>query len=82
MAAFVTDRSVAIGDVKLPPDQPTVMPASVEELLTVYQGWGNDVVRLLACMSKPNKWYINIVHPFLETYVKGNIALMGDSVRR
>lgn len=82
IVAFVTDRSTALGEVSLPPDQPTVVPVSVEEVLTAYDGWGDDVVKLLSCITNPNKWFINIVYPPLETYVKGNIALTGDAVRR
>ncbi|KAJ3558545.1 hypothetical protein NM688_g857 [Phlebia brevispora] len=79
IVAFAADRTIKIGDVNLPPERPTVVPASVKEMLEVYDGWGNDVVRLLGCMIKANKWYVNVVYPPLKTYVKGKVALMGDA---
>lgn len=35
---------------------------------------------LLGCIQKPSKWSLHAVYPPLETYVSGNIALIGDSV--
>lgn len=52
----------------------------MEEILAQYEGWGPDVVNLLKCIKQPNKWYINVVDPPLESYVKGRVALVGDAV--
>ncbi len=50
-------------------------------LFKEYEGWGPDVEALLKCMpDKPGKWSIHVVHPPLESYAKGRIALLGDAV--
>ena len=47
-----------------------------------YEGWGPDVAALIKCMpEKPNKWSIHVVHPPLDSFVKGRVALIGDAVR-
>lgn len=76
----MADRTVGIGEKNLRPDQPIVVPVSCAELMNVFHGWGDDVIRLLGCMVKATKWSINVVYPHLETYVKRNVALVGDAV--
>ncbi|KAJ3557014.1 hypothetical protein NM688_g1702 [Phlebia brevispora] len=61
------------------PESPTVIPATPEELLAEFDGWGSDVMGLLSCVKKTDKWLINVVHPALESYVNGRIALLGDA---
>ena len=78
--AFVTDRSVPIGALKRPADEAWVAPSTQEELLREYEGWGSDVLKVLGCIQKPNKWMIHVVHPPLHSYVKDRVALLGDAV--
>jgi hypothetical protein len=78
--AFACNRQTPIGSVEIPPGQPWVTPVSEQDLLDEFSGWGSDVITLLGCIRKPSKWCIHAVHPPLETYVNGNIALIGDSV--
>ncbi|KAI0697527.1 FAD/NAD-P-binding domain-containing protein [Cytidiella melzeri] len=79
IVAFVIDRTVEIGDVTLPSGQPLVVPVTKEEMLKEYEGWGSDVIGILSCVEDPNKWYINVVYPPLQSYVKGKVALLGDA---
>ncbi|KAI0347664.1 FAD/NAD-P-binding domain-containing protein [Trametopsis cervina] len=79
IVAFVVDRSIEVGSTRLAEGQPTVVPVTKEELLHEYEGWGPDVINLLSCIEQPNKWYINVVYPPLETYVNDRIALLGDA---
>jgi len=79
VVAFVTDRSVEIGQANLPPEEPWVTPVTKEELLEQYAGWGSDVTGLLGCIQNPNKWSIHVVSPPLKSYVNKRIALLGDA---
>lgn len=80
LVAFVADHNSSIGEHNLPPDAPRVVPVDTEALVKEYQGWGNEVTTLLSCAKEPSKWIIDVVYPPLQTYVKGRIALLGDSV--
>ncbi len=82
VVAFVTDRSVEIGEANLAPGRPWVTPVPQSEMLAEYAGWGPDVIRLLGCIREPNKWSIHVVYPPFRSYVKGQIALLGDAVSR
>jgi len=79
VVAFAADHTVPIGSVELPAGQRWVEYVSQDELLQVYEGWGSDVIRVLKCIAKPSKWYIHVVYPPLDSYVKGRIALIGDA---
>lgn len=57
-----------------------VQPATQEEMLAEYDGWGPDVIRLLQCIPNPDKWSINVLYPPLQSYSRANIALIGDAV--
>lgn len=71
-----------MGSVSLPEDKPWVEQVPREELLAAFEGWGPDVCRLLACMpEKTLKWSVPVVHPPLEAYAKGHVAILGDAVR-
>ena len=61
-------------------DGPWVVPATRDELLKEYEGWGSDVLKILGCIQNPSKWMIHVVNPPLQTYVKGRVALLGDAV--
>ncbi|KAF7294726.1 Salicylate hydroxylase [Mycena indigotica] len=76
VVAFATDNSVPVGSVEV--NGPWVQPASQQELLDRYEGWGPDVMIILKQLKTPNKWYIHTLAP-LETFVKGKVALIGDA---
>ena len=80
IVAFVANHDKAIGEENIPPDAPRVVPVDTETLVKEYQGWGNEVTTLLSCAKEPSKWIIDVVYPPLQSYVKGRVALLGDSV--
>lgn len=77
----MTDRSVPLGSIERPKDEPWVVPVTQEEMLAEYEGWGSDVQKILGCIRTPSKWMIRVVQP-LSSYVKGTVALLGDAVSR
>ncbi|KAH8099305.1 hypothetical protein BXZ70DRAFT_943202 [Cristinia sonorae] len=79
VVAFATDRTLNIGEAPRPEGEPWVLPLSTNELLAEYKGWGSDVLKILGCIQAPSKWLIHVVYPPLSSYVKGRIALLGDS---
>ena len=79
--AFKADYDIPIGSVSLKPDQPTVEPASQEELLEIFADWGSDVIKIMKCVQSVSKWSIQMVDPPLQSYSKGGVALVGDAVR-
>lgn len=80
VVAFVKDHTVAVGSANLPEGHPSVVPSSQEVLMQEFAGYGPDVLGVLRCINNPNKWYINVIHPPLQSYVKGRVALIGDAV--
>ncbi|KIM88945.1 hypothetical protein PILCRDRAFT_245641 [Piloderma croceum F 1598] len=79
IVAFARNRQIPMGFIEIPPGQSWVTPVSKQDLLDEFSGWGSDVMALLGCIQKPSKWSLHAVYPPLETYVSGNIALIGDS---
>lgn len=80
MVAFVIDRTVDVGEANLPEGQPWVVPVTTDALLQEYAGWGPDVMGILKSIDNPTKWHVHVLHPPLDSYVKGRIALLGDAV--
>lgn len=79
IVAFSTDRTPG-GDLKGPePGQPWVVPATQDEMLSHFEGWGPQVTELLSNITHPNKWFLHMQDPPLETYVNGKIAILGDA---
>ncbi|KAH9858330.1 FAD/NAD-P-binding domain-containing protein [Lenzites betulinus] len=80
VVAFSARYDIPIGSANLPEGAPWVQEVSKDELKGVYEGWGPDIAAILECMpEKPSKWSIHVVHPPLDTYVKGLVALLGDA---
>ncbi|KAI0935590.1 hypothetical protein AcV5_010477 [Taiwanofungus camphoratus] len=79
IVAFVADRTVPMGSVALAPGAPWVTPVSQEEVVKAYDGWSSDVHAILKCIQQPSKWSIHVVHPHLDSFVKGRTALIGDA---
>ncbi|KAH7914736.1 hypothetical protein BJ138DRAFT_999357 [Hygrophoropsis aurantiaca] len=75
---FCTDRTVPVGSIEVPPNQ-WVVPAAQDEIFTAYQGSGSDVTALLSLINTTSKWAIHALSPPLESYVKTNVALVGDA---
>ncbi|KAI0639949.1 FAD/NAD-P-binding domain-containing protein [Trametes polyzona] len=80
VVAFSARYDIEIGDANLRDGAPWVELSTKEELKKVYEGWGPDISILLDHMpEQPSKWSIHVVHPPLESYSKGRIALLGDA---
>ncbi|KAI0652410.1 FAD/NAD-P-binding domain-containing protein [Trametes meyenii] len=79
VAAFAARHDVPIGSVTLPEGK-WVEEVAREELSREYDGWGPDVAALLRCMpGKVSRWAVHVVHPPLERYANGRVALLGDA---
>ncbi|OJT04462.1 Salicylate hydroxylase [Trametes pubescens] len=80
VAAFATRYDVPIGSQALPEGTRWVEDVPRAELEKEYDGWGPDVAALLRCMpEKASRWAIHVVHPPLEGYARGRVALIGDA---
>ncbi|EJF67164.1 FAD/NAD(P)-binding domain-containing protein [Dichomitus squalens LYAD-421 SS1] len=80
VVAFVARYDIPIGSEKLPPGTPWVETVPKEAMEKEYEGWGPDIAALMKCMPEtPSKWSIHVVHPPLDSFVKGHVALIGDA---
>jgi len=79
IVAFSTDRSRPVEEQAPPSGQPWVVPSTQEEMLAQYEGWGPKVLDLLRNIKSPNKWFLHSQNPPLDSYIEGNIALLGDA---
>ncbi|GLB43522.1 putative salicylate hydroxylase [Lyophyllum shimeji] len=77
IVAFSTNSKVPIGSVDSP--FPWVQPASKDELMSEFSGWGNDVNIMLKHIKNPNKWHIHFLYPPLPSYVRQRVVLVGDA---
>ncbi|KAL4070731.1 hypothetical protein J3A83DRAFT_4094105 [Scleroderma citrinum] len=75
---FLTNYSPPNGSMEIPPEK-WVTPASKEEILDNFLDCGPDVKKILSLTRPCNKWHIHAVDPPLSSYVRGHIALVGDS---
>ena len=69
-----------VGNGSMPPGEKWVCNAPGEELQEKFQEFGSDVQKIFGCVRKTSKWSIHHLHPPLRSYVRGRIALIGDSV--
>ncbi|KAI6135499.1 hypothetical protein EV401DRAFT_1901140 [Pisolithus croceorrhizus] len=74
---FYTDHSLP-DSMEIPPNE-WVTPASRNEVLAKFSDCGPDVQKLLSLIETCNKWCIHAVDPPLGSFVKGRVALAGDS---
>ncbi|PIL31454.1 hypothetical protein GSI_06155 [Ganoderma sinense ZZ0214-1] len=80
VVAFSARYDIPIGSEELPKGASWVEEVSREAVEKEYEGWGSDVAALIKCMpKKPSKWSIHVVHPPLDSYVKGRVVLIGDA---
>ena len=81
MVAFAARYDIPISQGEVNEKAQWVEAVSKDVLFKEYEGWGPDVEALLQCMpEKPGKWSIHVVHPPVESFAKGRIALLGDAV--
>ncbi|KAI0699364.1 FAD/NAD(P)-binding domain-containing protein [Cerioporus squamosus] len=80
VVAFSARYDIPIGEGEVNEKAQWVETVTRDVLFKEYEGWGPDVQALLKCMpDNPGKWSIHVVHPPLESYAKGRIALLGDA---
>ncbi|KAI0699375.1 FAD/NAD(P)-binding domain-containing protein [Cerioporus squamosus] len=80
VAAFSARYDIPIGSQNLPAGTPWVDEISREDLKKEFDGWGSDITTLLRLMpEKTMRWSVHVVHPPLESYAKGRVALLGDA---
>ncbi|RDB28544.1 Salicylate hydroxylase [Hypsizygus marmoreus] len=72
-----TNSQVPVGSVTVP--LPWSRPASQDEMLEVYSGWGDDATTLLKQIKNPSKWFLHYLHPPLKSYVRRKVVLVGDA---
>ena len=82
VAASSAGSDVEIVEAKMSSDESFVSSATKDELLDAHKDFGPDALRLLSCIEKPDLWKVCVVYPALPTYVKGQVALLGDAVSR
>ncbi|KAG6851334.1 hypothetical protein H0H93_005732 [Arthromyces matolae] len=58
---------------------PWIQPASQDELLKEFSGFGDTVTRIIKEMKNPTKWYLHFLHPSLTTYIRQKVVLVGDA---
>ncbi|EIW86939.1 FAD/NAD(P)-binding domain-containing protein [Coniophora puteana RWD-64-598 SS2] len=75
---FCTDRSRPAGSIEVPLRQ-WVVPVEKQEIVDAFQGSGSDVQKIISLVQDPKKWSIHALEPTLSTYVRDNIALVGDA---
>ena len=81
MVCFAARYDIPIGAANLPDGAPWVELVPREVVEEVYAGWGPNVAALMKCMPEnPSKWSIHVLYPPLESYAKGNVAVLGDAV--
>ncbi|KAI0737044.1 hypothetical protein C8Q80DRAFT_1215055 [Daedaleopsis nitida] len=52
-----------------------------EDLQKEFEGWGPDVATAPLHAGEDDPWSVHVVHPPLESYARGRVALLGDAVR-
>ena len=57
-----------------------VGPATKEELVASFEGFGPDAQRILQCMDMPSRWAVHGLYPPLRSFVNGSVVLIGDAV--
>ncbi|KAJ3488207.1 hypothetical protein NLI96_g3020 [Meripilus lineatus] len=78
LVGFVTVGPVPEGG-SLPSGHTWVEQAPEEKLVKHFEGWGYDAVTIMSHVREPSKWSIHVVHPAIDSYVNGRIALIGDA---
>ncbi|KAF9007509.1 salicylate hydroxylase [Cyathus striatus] len=57
---------------------PLVCDATVDEIISTYEGWDEEVVSYLRLLETPTKWAMQKVKP-MKYYASGRILLLGDA---
>ncbi|KAF9007510.1 hypothetical protein BDQ17DRAFT_1539879 [Cyathus striatus] len=58
---------------------PLVTDASVEEIVSKYEGWDEEVVSYIRLIENPTKWAMQTIKP-MKYYAAERVALLGDAV--
>ena len=83
VAASSTNYDIPLGSQSLPEGTPWSDTVSRTDLQKEFEGWGSDVTTLMQFMPEnPMRWYMHVVHPPLDSFARGRVALLGDAVRR
>lgn len=59
-------------------DERWVLPMNMKDMYSDFEGWGENVHKILSLMEKPDVWALFDHHP-APTYYKGNLAMLGDA---
>lgn len=76
IVAFQTDRSVP--DPYYPPNEPWIVPSTVDEMMEGWEGWSDDCQTILQSIKKTDKWHLHELED-LPTHAVGRGVIMGDS---
>ncbi|KAM5343940.1 hypothetical protein ACJ41O_012477 [Fusarium nematophilum] len=60
------------------PHEKMVIPATKEQMLSSFSGWGPDVVNIVRLMGQSDIWALFDLQP-VEAYHKGRVCLLGDA---
>ncbi|EIW83983.1 FAD/NAD(P)-binding domain-containing protein [Coniophora puteana RWD-64-598 SS2] len=75
---FCTDRSKPAGSVDVPVQDWTI-PVEKQEIFDAFKGCGSDVHKIISLLKDPRRWAIHLLDPTLSSFVRDNIALVGDA---
>ncbi|CAO1613885.1 unnamed protein product [Parajaminaea phylloscopi] len=82
------ERLVGVFAFRTQPGRPRVLPLNpdsmcdvrVQELVSLFSGWREEVLAILGSVSEPvGKWAIDYISPSLSSYVRGAVCLVGDA---
>ena len=59
-------------------DEAWVKPMRMEDMMSEFAGWGEDVRKILSLMEHPDVWAIFHTLP-ADTFCQGRVALLGDA---
>ncbi|KAI0800722.1 salicylate hydroxylase [Fomes fomentarius] len=80
ISASSTNYDVALGSQTLPNEKSWSDEVSRDELQKEFEGLGHDITTIMRYMpEKTPRWFLHVVHPPLESYARGRIALLGDA---
>lgn len=60
---------------------PWVESVPKSEVKDAYKDMGNDANIIVDHIDNASKWSVHAVNPTLESYISGQVVLVGDSVR-
>ncbi|KIS70159.1 salicylate hydroxylase [Mycosarcoma maydis] len=79
IVAFKTDRTRWPERTPFRKGEPWIQETSQEALLDDFATYSSDLIKMLKCIEKPNKWALHQVVPSLSSYVNGRVIVSGDA---